>query len=507
MNLDRVVFAGMIVFVAGCAGLEAQTSTNGVLAGWDFHTLTNGVNNFGLSPFAPTSRATNVMVTGLIRGSGVGTTGTGPNHGWGGNNFTSVDYPSATNASQFFTFSFAVTNGFRVSFTNLSEMDYRRSGVGPPNGVLEFQLGNGLFTTITNLNYTVNGLSFGSVGPVDLSGIAALQNVLPGTNVTFRVVSWGAASAAGSFLFYDVSNSAAPDVMVQGTVQPFQPFQAAYDDGPGFFSGENLVLTNVTGAGLSVWSSPNPSLPVTNWTFEGLMSEQIYNNNRGLSLYSINVNPSASPVYYIFAHTKGAPYATTEAVSWLTTDDYMSFNLTTTNMAISAAGIFAFPTVPVIQAPPAGKNVFVGNNVSLSVSATGGSLYYQWLHNGIALTDGGTLTGALTNELALVPVAIEDAGEYSVIVTNYLGSITSSAAVLNVVPVPRLSVSNAAAGLVLGAVGGAVGNRFIVQTTTNLASSAAWTPVQTNTIGTNGQIWFADTNTPVPARLYRLMFP
>jgi len=497
----RHFFAAIVVAIAVSASVQAQTAANGVLAGWDFHTLTNGVNNFGPSPMAPTTHATNLTATGLLRGSGVGTTGTGPNHGWGGNNLTSVDYPSATNAGQFFSFSFAVTNGFRVSFTNLSELDYRRSGTGPPNGVLEFQLGNGPFTTITNLNYTVNGLSLGSVGAVDLSGIAALQNVLPGTNVTFRVVSWGAASGAGSFLFYDVSNSAALDVIMLGTVQPFLPFQAAYDDGPGFFSGENLILTNVSGAGLSVWSSPDPSVSVTNWTLEGVMSEQVYNNNRGQSLYSINVNPATSPVYYIFAHTNAPPYSATEAVSWLTTTDYMNFNLTTTNMAISAAGVFAFPTVPVIQTPPVGTNSFVGNNAGMSVTATGGSLNYQWLHNGI------TLAGMQTNSLNFSPVAAGDAGNYAVIVTNFLGSITSSAAVLNVVPLPPLACYNAAGSLILAADGGAVGNRFIVLTTTNLMSSAAWIPVQTNIIGTNGQIRFTDANPTDSLRFYRLEFP
>jgi hypothetical protein len=231
------------------------------------------------------------------------------------------------------------------------------------------------------------------------------------------------------------------------------------------------------------------------------MSEQVYNNNRGQSLYSINVNPATSPVYYIFAHTNAPPYSITEAVSWLTTEDDGSFNLTTTNMAISAAGVFAFPTVPVIQLPPVGTNIFVGNNASLSVTATGGTLNYQWLHNGTAVS------GVQTNALNFVPAAAGDAGNYAVIVTNFLGSITSSVAALNVVTLPTLACSNAAGSLILVADGGAVGDRFIVLTTTNLASSAGWIPVQTNTIGTNGQIRFSDNNPSGPLRFYRVQFP
>ena len=54
---------------------------------------------------------------------------------------------------------------------------------------------------------------------------------------------------------------------------------------------------------------------------------------------------------------------------------------------------------------------------------------------------------------------------------------------------------------------GKVVRRFVVQMTTNLVSPAVWVPLQTNVIGTNGQIRFTETNRTARFRFYRLLFP
>jgi uncharacterized repeat protein (TIGR01451 family) len=70
------------------------------------------------------------------------------------------------------------------------------------------------------LSYPSNTSSGGSLSPIDLSGISALQNVGPGTNITFRIVNWGGTSAGGTWYIFDVAGSAAPDFVVQGSVSP-----------------------------------------------------------------------------------------------------------------------------------------------------------------------------------------------------------------------------------------------------------------------------------------------
>lgn len=163
---------------------------------------------------------------------------------------------------------------------------------------------------------------------------------------------------------------------------------------------------------------------------------------------------------------------------------------------------------PVITVPPSPTNVFAGNSAGFSVTATGSApLNYQWLKGGAPITNGGAISGTQTNALSFVPAATNHTGSYSVIVTHLGGGVTSGVALLNVVPVPALTLTNSGKGLVLGADNGAVSNRFIVQMTTNLAAPAVWVPIQTNVIGADGKISFSETNSVDPLRFYRLLFP
>ena len=84
----------------------------------------------------------------------------------------------------------------------------------------------------------------------------------------------------------------------------------------------------------------------------------------------------------------------------------------------------------VIGTQPAAQTVSLGNPVSLSVAATGkGTLTYQWKKNGVNVTTG---EGATASTYSIPVTATEDSGEYSVVVSNGLGSATSNAATLTV---------------------------------------------------------------------------
>ncbi len=189
------------------------------LFGWDVSGLPGGSGNYGPSPLSPTTNAANLLAGGLTRGSGVGTGGTGAGRAWGGNAFTGTTAAAAITANQFITFSAAVSNGYTVSFTTISRFDYRRSATGPAVGVLQYQTGSGVFTDITSLSYPVSTSGGDSLSPINLTGIPALQNVGPGTNVTFRIVNY-AGGSSGNWYLFDVSNSPALDFVVQGTISP-----------------------------------------------------------------------------------------------------------------------------------------------------------------------------------------------------------------------------------------------------------------------------------------------
>ena len=188
------------------------------LVGWDVNGLPGGANNYGPSPLLPTTNAAGVTVAGLTRGSGVGTNNSGAQRAWGGNNWTDASAAVAIASNRFATFSVAANSGNKVSYNAISRFDYRHSASGPTNGLLQYQIGAGVFNDIATVAYPTNANSGASLPPIDLSGIAALQDVGAGTNVTFRIVNWGGTSSGGTWYIFDVANSTALDFELRGTV-------------------------------------------------------------------------------------------------------------------------------------------------------------------------------------------------------------------------------------------------------------------------------------------------
>jgi len=91
--------------------------------------------------------------------------------------------------------------------------------------------------------------------------------------------------------------------------------------------------------------------------------------------------------------------------------------------------------LPVIDQQPISQMSPLGQAVQFNVvaSATTGTLSYQWRKDGVALTDGGNISGAATATLTIDPVGLGDAGSYDVVVTDDCASITSNAVLLTIV--------------------------------------------------------------------------
>jgi hypothetical protein len=103
-------------------------------------------------------------------------------------------------------------------------------------------------------------------------------------------------------------------------------------------------------------------------------------------------------------------------------------------VATSAAAVLTVAGPPVILSQSASQGAATGNYVTLSVSATGTPpLNYQWWRNGIALLDGGHVSGTTGAALTLVNAQTNDSGSYTVVVTNSSGSATSALVQLRVV--------------------------------------------------------------------------
>ncbi len=128
------------------------------------------------------------------------------------------------------------------------------------------------------------------------------------------------------------------------------------------------------------------------------------------------------------------------AVLWLT---WQAQTLGTSQDVAIDNVTFSTPGAPFIVAQPTNQTVVVGSPASFSVSAGGipAPLVYQWLKNGANI-------GAGLTSLPFGSVTTNDAANYSVIITNTLGSITSSVAKLTVL-VPGTALTSTVTGAAL----------------------------------------------------------
>ncbi len=92
---------------------------------------------------------------------------------------------------------------------------------------------------------------------------------------------------------------------------------------------------------------------------------------------------------------------------------------------------------PAINTQPANAAAIVGQGVILRVGASGGTalLSYQWKK------DGAEITGATNATLLLSHATAADNGSYTVVVSNWRGSVTSSAATVTVSSVGGVAIN------------------------------------------------------------------
>lgn len=101
-------------------------------------------------------------------------------------------------------------------------------------------------------------------------------------------------------------------------------------------------------------------------------------------------------------------------------------------LAVSSNAVLAVDTsnVPVIFTQPQSQSAQQGQAVLFTVGAAGGQpLSYQWRKNGT------NLAGAVFSFLPLGGVTTNDMGNYTVVITNVFGAVTSAPAVLTVTPI------------------------------------------------------------------------
>ncbi len=118
----------------------------------------------------------------------------------------------------------------------------------------------------------------------------------------------------------------------------------------------------------------------------------------------------------------------------------------------SSVASLTVPGPPVITAPPQSQSVAVSNDVTFTVSATGTApLAYRWFFNTTT-----ALTAATNSSYAITNAQTLQAGNYSVVITNNYGAVTSAVATLTVSTAALNHAQFNLAGFAFTATGGGI---------------------------------------------------
>jgi len=166
--------------------------------------------------------------------------------------------------------------------------------------------------------------------------------------------------------------------------------------------------------------------------------------------FSVVASGSPAPTYQWLkgGATIAGATGSTYSIASVQTSDAGSYSVAVSNGAgsvTSAVATLTVQTAPVITTPPQNATVTTGSGVTFTVVASGTApLSYQW-------QKGGTnLAGATTASYSIASAQTTDSGNYAVVVTNSVGSVTSAVATLIVQSTPSITAqplsANATAG-------------------------------------------------------------
>ena len=151
---------------------------------------------------------------------------------------------------------------------------------------------------------------------------------------------------------------------------------------------------------------------------------------------------------------------------------------------------------PVITAQPASRTNHTGSIARFNVQASGTAPGYQWHRNGQPV-NGGTQA-----ELILAEVTAAQAGEYSVVVSNGYGNVTSTLAALTVAPPLSIGTFVLDGGHSTIGWNAVPGENYLLQSKNNL-NDTNWTPVPPTVRATDWAIFVTNALNSSTQQFYR----
>ena len=145
------------------------------------------------------------------------------------------------------------------------------------------------------------------------------------------------------------------------------------------------------------------------------------------------VATGAAPLLYQWRRN-GSPIAgatdATFTVASVTQADGASYDCIVSNRCGSVTSVAAVLTVypgVEITTQPSPAPLILGTTASFSVGVSGGEpVTYQWRKGGVALVNGGRISGATSSQLTIASIVAGDEGTYDCVETGRCGSVTSN---------------------------------------------------------------------------------
>jgi hypothetical protein len=215
----------------------------------------------------------------------------------------------------------------------------------------------------------------------------------------------------------------------------------------------------------------------------------VYNvTGGGTSCSSVNVGLSGSQsgVNYTISPSGTVVAGTGSAISFGGQSSSGTYTVAATNATtgcianMSGSAVVTISSTPTITVQPTDQSACVGGSVTFNISATGGTLSYQWKKSGLNLSNGGAISGATSSSLTITGVVTGDAAtDYSCEVSNSCGSEESDYVAL-VVNTAAVAPTTQPTSLVFSTIGvtsfianfsasSTAGHYLVVRRTTNVA--------------------------------------
>lgn len=201
MKAIRLWLSGF--FVAGSlAGLNAQN----LLWSWESDSV-----NQASAPFAATFQADSLAPAWLRRGPGLSASSLA--NAYSSSSWSTASAAQALRDGHFLALTLVPDSAFSLSLSSL-DFNFRRSSTGPDSLRWYYSLDSLHWQALDSVLYFGNSPSNGAAfGPINLSGVAALQNRPAGAPIYLRLCGWNASSAAGTGA---IGRLAGPDLRIWG---------------------------------------------------------------------------------------------------------------------------------------------------------------------------------------------------------------------------------------------------------------------------------------------------